>query len=384
MRADSLFTHAPIMVAIVRGPDYLFEFANPLYLRTFGLNEDIIGRPFREVFEAFDTQYFDRLVDKVYMTGEPYVDYERHVKVPGPVEHSSASIYVNVAYQPIVEDGKVASLCMYAMDVTSHVVARLKHSKSKQKLLNQKTEQLQHQNQELKELNTSKDEFIALASHQLRTPATGVKQYIGMVLEGYVGKVTSPQRSFLEQAYQSNERQLSTINDMLQIAQIDANKIVLHSEELDIGALVRAVVAEQRTNIKSRGQLVRVRQKSDQLVGWADPLRLRMVLDNLVDNASKYSHAQTTVTITLDSSPTDVIVRVSDQGVGIAKHDYIRLFQKFSRIDNPLSIMVGGNGLGLYLAKRIIDAHGGKIDVWSVLERGTTFSVYLPKERPKL
>lgn len=385
MKVESLFTHAPIMVAIVGCPDYTFEFANPQYVELFGFTKNIIGKPFKEVFAAYGTQFFDRLLDKARSTGEPQLDYERHVKIPDASGQLTSSAFLNLAYQPIMgDDGKPESICIYAMEVTANVVARQKHSKSKQKLLNQKTEQLQHQNEELKALNTSKDEFIALASHQLRTPATGVKQYIGMVLEGYVGKITTSQREFLEQAYQSNERQLSTINDMLQIAQIDANKIVLHCEHLDVGVLARAVVTEQRANIKSRGQLVRVRQKSDQLVGWGDQLRLRMVLDNLVDNASKYSRANTTVTVTLDATAQEVIVRVSDQGVGIAPQDYARLFKKFSRIDNPLSIVVGGNGLGLYLTKRIVDAHRGDIEVWSVLGRGTTFSMHIPKEPPEL
>src|SRR5690242_12366111 len=102
-------------------------------------------------------------------------------------------------------------------------------------------ERLKRQNNELKQINSSKDEFIALASHQLRTPATGVKQYLGMLLEGYMGPIPDAQRDFLQKAYDSNERQLSTINDLLQIAQIDSNKIVLHPAEFDMGRLIDAV-----------------------------------------------------------------------------------------------------------------------------------------------
>jgi signal transduction histidine kinase len=243
---------------------------------------------------------------------------------------------------------------------------------------------LKRQNNELKQLNSAKDEFIALASHQLRTPATGVKQYIGMLLEGYMGPIPPQQRDFLQKAYDSNERQLSTINDLLQIAQIDSNKIVLHPAKVDMSALIDAVVNEQRGTANNRRQGIVVRKRGGQLALRADELRLRMVLDNIVDNASKYSPENTTITITLHGTPEEIVVSVSDQGVGIAKDDFSKLFQKFSRIDNPRSIAVGGNGLGLYLAKRIIRAHDGHIEVTAKPQEGSTFTVRLPRVSQKI
>jgi signal transduction histidine kinase len=240
---------------------------------------------------------------------------------------------------------------------------------------------LKRQNSELKQLNSAKDEFIALASHQLRTPATGVKQYLGMLLEGYMGPIPPQQRDFLQKAYDSNERQLSTINDLLQIAQIDSNKIVLHPTQVNLSELIDAVVNEQRGTAANRRQGIVVRKRGGQFKLLADELRLRMVLDNIVDNASKYSPENTTITITVQATPEDAMISVSDQGVGIAKEDFNRLFQKFSRIDNPRSIAVGGNGLGLYLAKRIIRAHGGHIAVTAALEQGSTFTISLPRHQ---
>ena len=243
---------------------------------------------------------------------------------------------------------------------------------------------LKRQNSELKQLNSAKDEFIALASHQLRTPATGVKQYLGMLLEGYMGPIPPQQRDFLQKAYDSNERQLSTINDLLQIAQIDSNKIVLHPREFDMSTLIDAVVNEQRGTASNRRQGIVVRKRGEPLLVWADELRLRMVLDNIVDNASKYSPENTTITITVHGTPEEIVVSVSDQGVDIAKEDFSKLFQKFSRIDNPRSIAVGGNGLGLYLAKRIIRAHGGYIEVAARPQEGSTFTVRIPRNSQKI
>lgn len=245
-------------------------------------------------------------------------------------------------------------------------------------------ERLKRQNNELKQLNSAKDEFIALASHQLRTPATGVKQYLGMLLEGYMGPIPPQQRDFLQKAYDSNERQLSTINDLLQIAQIDSNKIVLHPSELDAGDLIDAVANEQKGTATNRRQGIVVRRRGGPFTVMADQLRLRMVLDNLVDNASKYSPENTTITITLSSTDDEVIIEITDQGVGIAHDDMGRLFHKFSRIDNPRSISVGGNGLGLYLAQRIMRAHHGRIEVTSTLQEGSTFTVHIPRALQKI
>lgn len=245
--------------------------------------------------------------------------------------------------------------------------------------------ELRQQNDDLRAQNTSKDEFIALASHQLRTPATAVKQFLGMLLEGYMGDLAPLQVEFVQKAYDSNERQLSIINDLLQVAQIDSDTIVLRHEACDIKALITTIAQEQRRLVKDRQQRIIVRNKTRMpLFVYADLLRLRMVFDNLVDNASKYSANNTTVTLTIDATETEAIVHVTDRGVGIAEADMPKLFQKFSRIPNPRSIMVGGSGIGLYLVKRIIDAHGGTITVDSQLTKGTTFTVYLPRYYQKV
>lgn len=238
---------------------------------------------------------------------------------------------------------------------------------------------LRRQVSDLRAMNDTKDEFIALASHQLRTPATGVKQYLGMLLEGYMGPLSTAQRDFIQKAYDNNERQLGTINDLLQVAQIDANKIILHQERSDIAQLVKTCANEFRRIVKSRDQQLTVHGAAHPLFVRVDELRLRMALDNIVDNASKYSESGTSVIISLRADDDFTYITVTDQGVGIAVEDYSKLFQKFSRIDNPRSILVGGNGLGLYLAKKIVDAHGGGLSVESVLGKGTSFTLQLPR-----
>lgn len=240
------------------------------------------------------------------------------------------------------------------------------------------TAALTAQQAQLVALNQSKDEFISLASHQLRTPATGVKQYIAMVLEGYAGDVPLKLRAFLERAYESNERQLSIVNDLLKVAQIDAGKVQLEKRPMDIAGLVASIIRDHASKFKEREQTIAFHESDQTISIAADEPRLRMVLENIIDNASKYTDAGKTISVSVKRLKDKVRIRIKDQGVGIDEADIDKIFQKFVRLDNPLSTKVGGTGLGLYWAKKIIDLHGGRVTVRSKIGEGSTFIIDLP------
>lgn len=245
--------------------------------------------------------------------------------------------------------------------------------------LEERTKLLTQQRTRLVALNKAKDEFISLASHQLRTPASGVKQYVGMLLQGYAGELTADQERMLHTAYESNERQLDIINDLLRVARIDAGQIKLKRTKVDIVAMLRDIIREQTDQFENRQQEIRFVTTGRKVTVMVDVPRLRMALENIIDNASKYSLEGKPITIDLIASRQRVSIYIVDQGVGIAKKDLPKLFQKFSRIDNPLSTIVGGTGLGLYLVKRIVDLHGGSVSVTSRPHKGTTFVITLPR-----
>lgn len=232
----------------------------------------------------------------------------------------------------------------------------------------------------LVELNDAKDEFISLASHQLRTPATGVKQFIGMLLESYFGEVTDDQRTMLEYAYESNERQLEVINDLLKVAQVDAGKVILAKQISDLAKMLEDIMQEQRSQFARRKQRVVLDRPKDPVMANVDPSRIRMVIENLIDNASKYTPDGKRIVVSIDQTPSKkhVVIKVKDEGVGISDEDMPKLFQKFSRLDNSLSIQVGGTGIGLYWAKRIVDLHSGSINLKSRFGKGSTFIVRIP------
>lgn len=233
--------------------------------------------------------------------------------------------------------------------------------------------------QKEQDVNFAKDELLSLASHQLRTPATGVKQYLGMLLQGFAGDLTSQQRTYLERAYSSNNRQLHVINDILHLAKLEAGRIVLAEHKFDIADMVREVVDEQREDA-NKGEVSLKLEAPPRGMIIGDSHMLRMVVENLVSNAIKYTPPKGKVIVRLNQKAKSWVLTIKDTGVGIADKDLHRLFKQFSRINNSRSDFVTGTGIGLYLAHHLVVLHGGSIGVSSVEGRGSTFTVRLPRK----
>jgi signal transduction histidine kinase len=227
-------------------------------------------------------------------------------------------------------------------------------------------------------LEKKKNEAFSLVSHQLKTPVTAVKQLIDLVLEGYVGEITTPQRDILTKAYSDNLRLLRIVEDLLNVGQLDSGKLRLHKIKVDVVGIIKDILDEVAPQLKQGDQKLNFLRPRGKLVANVDADRLKMVLENLIDNASKYSTEGKLIEVKLTKMKRTFKISIKDQGVGINQIDLERLFQKFSRIENPLSNEVGGTGLGLYWAKKIIDLHGGKIKVNSKSGKGTTFIISLP------
>ncbi len=232
---------------------------------------------------------------------------------------------------------------------------------------------------EEREIQAAKDELLALASHQLRTPATGVKQYIGMLRDGYAGELTHEQSVYLDKAYSSNERQLGTINDMLFVARADAGNLELKKQKVNLSDLIRDLVEEQAGSISSRGQSITNTLPKAKVIIVADPQYLRMAIENLLSNATKYTSEGGQIHLSLEDGRHEVHIIIKDTGVGVEEKDYPLLFKKFSRIPNELTNKVSGSGIGLYLVQKIIYAHGGTIEFSSKPQIGSSFRLSIPK-----
>jgi signal transduction histidine kinase len=249
-------------------------------------------------------------------------------------------------------------------DLTSEALARTVYYALGRK------EQEQQKIDQLVELNKTKDEFISIASHQLRTPATTVKQYIAMVADGFGGTLNEKQQTLLSKAYDSNERQLTIINDLLKVAQIDAGRMELVRRPIDMSAFLRGTAEDFRSIFAGAGQVLET-DIQDGIAWNTDETALRMIIDNLLENAKKYSRKGATTTLCLELDDGTMSIAVVDEGVGVADPD--KLFQKFSRIENELSTVVGGTGLGLYWAKSVAQLMGGSLHYERNDSGGSTF-----------
>lgn len=229
---------------------------------------------------------------------------------------------------------------------------------------------------QLQELSAVKDEYLSIASHQLRTPATIVKQYLALLLDS-PDTLTPGQREKLRLAFESNERQLKTINDLLMAASMEAGTLRLNRQACDVGQLIHDVATEQTAETARRGQTIEIVLPPLPHV-QVDVRYMRMVLENLLSNASKYSPPQTHITISAGQRDDGIFIAVTDTGIGISKKDQEQLYKKFSRIDGNFTHSIEGTGLGLYWVKKIVELHSGTLQLQSRVGHGSTFTVTLP------
>jgi PAS domain S-box-containing protein len=241
-----------------------------------------------------------------------------------------------------------------------------------------KLQRISQERNQLLRINRAKDEFMSIVSHQLRTPATAVKQYIGMLLSGFSGELTDEQRRYLKIADESNNRQLQLVNDLLKTAQIDDKTYRLQRRATNLTSLIGETVSAEEPVLKMKGQKLISRGLNKDVIIEVDPIEIKLAISNLLENASKYSGSDQVIRIDLHTSTKYVSVSVEDQGAGIDKASQSEIFDKFTRVDNEFSDTVTGTGLGLYWVRQIVELHGGKISVKSKLKEGSKFTIKLP------
>jgi PAS domain S-box-containing protein len=258
------------------------------------------------------------------------------------------------------------------------VTRNLTERKKQEDILRAANAELETQQAELRMLNTSKDDFISLASHQLRTPATAVKQLLGIMMAGMAGELTPKQQDLIKKAYDSNERQLAIVNSLLSVAQIDANKVVLRKSWKDLDTLLDEVVDEQSESIIAKKQTIKVTPLDIPVDVYVDTQYLGMAIGNIIDNASKYTKNEGEIKVCAKRNKDKITITIEDNGVGVSAENLEHLFEKFKRISNEFSDLSSGSGLGLYWVEKVIELHNGTIEVESELGKGTTFNITIP------
>jgi signal transduction histidine kinase len=238
---------------------------------------------------------------------------------------------------------------------------------------------LSEANSHLTELDAMKDDFIAVASHQLRSPLTAVKGYLSMLSDGDYGEVPEKQRVVVDQLVRSTNEVINLVNDMLSVSRMNAQKFELVTQPTALSEIIRDVVAELSPLAADKGLELDVQiPDPEPATILVDPLRIRQVVLNLIDNAIKYTTTGS-VKVALTSTDEAVTFSVADTGIGIPENEQSKLFGKFYRAKNARSRIVNGSGLGLYVAKEIVTKHGGELTFQSSEGKGTVFTATLPR-----
>ena len=229
----------------------------------------------------------------------------------------------------------------------------------------------------LKKAEKMRIDFVANVSHELRTPLTSIKGYTETLLQDLEeGRALDPE--FLKIILKNSNRLLALINDLLDLSAIESGADELHPVEVDLREITDHVVKHLGTIASKKDSRVEVKMEAESLT--ADPKRLEQVLTNLIDNAIKYcpNHSVITVTWTQEQSPPSIVLKVADNGPGIAEKYLDRLFERFYRLDKGRSRESGGTGLGLSIVKHIMQRHNGSVNVESTIGSGTVFICHFP------
>jgi len=224
----------------------------------------------------------------------------------------------------------------------------------------------------------AKSMFLANMSHELRTPLNAVIGLADLLLLEGGEPLTARQREYLEGVVQSGRHLLAMVNDVLDLAKIEAGKHDLDLEIVSTRDAIEEAVSLMRALATNRGIELRASLGADVPEIKADPIRLRQILYNLISNAVKFTERNGRVLVSAAPDAGVVAISVADTGIGIAEADMGRLFRAFEQLEQPSGVKPGGTGLGLALTKRLVEMHGGTIDVTSQVGAGTVFTVRLP------
>lgn len=228
------------------------------------------------------------------------------------------------------------------------------------------------------EINRSKSDFVAIASHQLRTPLGSMKWNLQMLKAGDFGQLDGAASEVVGDVLEGTDRMIGLINDLLTVSRIDQNRVEDNPEELLMGEIVSSVVKEQSFFAQKR-QINIENIVDNQVKIRADKKRIREVIANLVSNGIKYNREGKMLTISAIAKDGETILAVADEGIGIPKSDQSRVFSRFFRADNAMRSDTEGSGLGLYVVKSYMERWGGRAYFESEVGKGTIFYLAFPK-----
>lgn len=250
-----------------------------------------------------------------------------------------------------------------------------------QKKIDDATRELKESNDKLRALDEAKDEFVSMASHQLRTPLTSIKGYLSMVLEGDAGNITETQKTMLGQAFFSSQRMVYLIADLLNVSRLKTGKFLIETKPVYLPDLIESEIDQLQEGASAKNIKLSFTKPKKFPKLMLDDMKIRQVVMNFTDNAIYYTPTGGKIDVSLKESGKSIEFTVKDTGIGVPKEQQHKLFAKFYRADNARKTRPDGTGLGLFMAKKVIVAQGGSIIFKSAENKGSTFGFSFPKEK---
>jgi PAS domain S-box-containing protein len=355
-RFRALFEQAPGIIAVLRGPDHVFELTNQSYLQLIG-HRQLIGKRARDALPEVAGQGFFELLDRVYTSGEPFVGHASPLRLQrepnGPLEER----YIDFVYQPIRDpSGAVSGIFVEGSDVT----------------LRKQIED------ELRAANRQKDQFLAMLAHELRNPLAPIMTAAQLLRMGRTDEksVSNASDIIVRQAAHMTD----LVNDLLDVSRVTRGLVTLDKEELDLNVIVAAAVEQVRPLVDARRHSLTLQLSGQPAHVIGDRTRLVQVISNILNNAAKYTAPGGSILLAVRVDETRVFVTVRDNGVGIAPEVVPYIFDLFTQAERTPDRSQGGLGIGLALVKSLVALHGGTVHAKSAgLGQGSEFSLCLPR-----
>ena len=397
-RLEYVFRHAPAFLAVARGANYVFELANDAYYQLVG-HRPLIGKALFDAMPELRGQHFGAILDRVYATGEPFIGREVLVQVQrtpgGPLEER----FCDLTYLPLIESGNTPSgIIAHGIDVTEHVLAR----REVERLLGES----ERARAEADAANRTKSEFLATMSHEFRTPLNAILGYAQLLDMGVLGPATPAQQAHLDRLRASARHLLRIVDDVLDVAKVDADRLDVRRDPLVTEAAIASAVALIQPQATAKGiRLFNLGADAPGVRYIGDEHRVRQILVNLLSNAVKFTPhgGEVTVSCGLTAHPPTgtqlgsaadegdeptawveggsclwAFVEVKDTGPGVAPELVSRMFEPFVQGDSALTRQQGGTGLGLTISRRLARLMGGDLTVRNRSSAGAVFTLWLP------